>query len=168
MPRRQTKTWCWSYEHEKKTLNMRTFLLLERDFELWGKNLLLPCSGKWKLSYSHCKFTDLTLTIADAFFSISCILANFSAWKCHYWHWQWVLVSKKGNCGLFFKEEIMVQLTECESIQDCIKEDIKLQDKELQVLQKEKELECRPARKTQGKKYIYIYIFNLQIKGNWK
>lgn len=49
----------------------------------------------------------------------------------------------------------MVQLMECESIQDFIKEDIKLQDKALQALQKEKQLECKPARKTQEKN-IYI------------
>lgn len=55
----------------------------------------------------------------------------------------------------------MVQLTECESIQDIIKEGLKLQDKEPQALQKEKQLQCEPARKNQEK----TNIINLQMEG---
>lgn len=58
----------------------------------------------------------------------------------------------------------MVQLTECESIQDIIKEGLKLQDKEPQALQKEKQLQCEPARKNQEK----TNIINLQMEGAWK
>lgn len=85
------------------------------------------------------------------------IFQNLKYWlisqreECQCWHWQRVLVSKKGNCGLFFKEEIMAQLMKCESIQDFIKEDLKLQDKAPPALQKEKQLQRQPARKNHKK-----------------
>lgn len=50
----------------------------------------------------------------------------------------------------------MVQLTECESIQDFMKEDLKLRDKEPKALQKEKQLQHEPARKNQEKKNTYL------------
>lgn len=88
------------------------------------------------------------------------IFQNLKYWlisqreECQCWHWRRVLVSKMGNCGLFFKEEIMAQLIECESIQDFMKEDLKLQDKVPPALQKEKQVQCQPAMKNHEKIHI--------------
>lgn len=87
--------------------------------------------------YLHLLLSDLILAVPDAPNPKSWLFSQHKI--CHCWHWQWVLVSRKKNSGLFFRKEIMVQLMECKITQKFIKEGLKLHDKEPQVLQKEKQ-----------------------------